>query len=314
MLSKEKIFKISKWFGAGLLLLLSIAIAISDLSAFFGFLSFLVLILLIIALIKPTIYKLKSRKIALSIFGGVFIVLFIIALILPSEKRDSFQKSQSSSPVVNQTTNSSNDTSIQKRGQSQIQADLSPLSEPIEFDSVTNFTNQPPKYPNTANAYKKEIWKADGRHYILTLQNKYDDIGVYLNGKVQTIGTYGEESCRGLNQCSGLDTCYNYSGKQIIFCSVPPKDSVIEFTGLPIIKTKDYYLSDVECKQILDELKEYQRTRGDAFPSNLTWRLVDQFEHKYRNTRYEPYYYYHLPDSYCGNFLKGFLETFILIR
>jgi len=107
MLSKEKIFKISKWFGAGLLLLLSIAIAISDLSAFFAFLSFLVLILLITALIKPTIYKLKSRKIALSIFGGVFIVLFIIALILPSEKRDSLKKAQQPFSTINQVTESS---------------------------------------------------------------------------------------------------------------------------------------------------------------------------------------------------------------
>lgn len=95
--SKEKILKISKWLGIGFVALLSVAIAFSDLSAFFGFLLFLALILLIVGLIKPAFYKLQSRKKVALIFGGIFATLFVVALSIHSPQQRSEEVPQETS-------------------------------------------------------------------------------------------------------------------------------------------------------------------------------------------------------------------------
>src|SRR3989338_3551771 len=53
-------------------------------STFFGFLSFIVLVLLVIGLIKPTLLKFQNRKRIFYIFGVTFVVLFVTGIVIPS--------------------------------------------------------------------------------------------------------------------------------------------------------------------------------------------------------------------------------------
>ncbi|MDO8664158.1 MAG: hypothetical protein Q7K44_01205 [Candidatus Liptonbacteria bacterium] len=305
-------------------------------STFFGFLSFIALVLLVIGLIKPTILKLQSRKGVFYIFGAIFLVLFVATLTISSPQSSRTISSNSNQSVEEFFRNP--ETSLLTIGDldlqtsdvwnknlgyyvylappqtksipnSQVEAVLKEIGafknfhkdkwfyimifddpaiartdrvsigknldvpegtwcketfshyrgayswnptnqfeqmnvnqncnwvsilnrttnvidEPVNFDSVKDFAPGPmAKYPNAI--YKIEQWKADGIHSILILQNSYDDITVYLDEKVQTVGTY-----RSKRDC-GNDVCYDFAGKKILFFKTPVKDSTVKFVGKP---------------------------------------------------------------------------------
>lgn len=91
--------------------------------------------------------------------------------------------------------------------------------------------------PNLSDRYQSkyvvENFTMDGYSYILSLQNKYDDIGVWLDGKIMTMGTYsGSRSC-GKNGGSYNEVCYNFSGKTLTFRDTPRENSVVKVKGFP---------------------------------------------------------------------------------
>ena len=61
----------------------------SAIGSLIGFVAFIFLIVMIVGLIKPSILTLTSRKKVITIFGGIFVVLFITAVSFPEETPDS---------------------------------------------------------------------------------------------------------------------------------------------------------------------------------------------------------------------------------
>lgn len=201
--SKETILKILKWLGLGFLILLSIALAFSDLSAFFGFLSFQALVALIVGLIKPAFYKLQSRKKIALVFGGVFIVLFIVALSIHSPKQSSEKISQESQPPTTK--------------QEVSQAETKTL---LCRKEVKEIKPTSPRYPD--RKYYEEIHCGDDVTTVFKLSRQLTEIAVYKDGKVQTICS---------SECETDYNPYDPNNVVIKFTKPPEKDSVVRITG-----------------------------------------------------------------------------------
>lgn len=198
---KEKVLKILKWVGIGFIILLAIGIAFSDISAFFGFLSFFALILLIVGLVKPLSYKLQSRKMVILIFGGAFIILFVIASSLSFSRQ-----------TIEQIAREAPSKIIESQTETK-----SPLCKKQRVKEI-----EPPSSLYPDRKYYEEIHCGDGITMIFKLSRQLTDITVYKNEKVQTICS---------SDCEIDYNPYDPNNVIIKFAKAPEKDSVIKITG-----------------------------------------------------------------------------------
>lgn len=77
--------------------------------------------------------------------------------------------------------------------------------------------------------YKLERFSGNGRTRILALQNKYDDITIWLDGKIQVPGTYGDDCPKAYQ-----DGCYDFENKRLYFNQPPKSGTTIVVKGFPV--------------------------------------------------------------------------------
>jgi hypothetical protein len=93
------------------------------------------------------------------------------------------------------------------------------VAEPDFFSTESNPASR--RYPGAE--YVTEKFTGDGTRIIFTLKGSYDDAELRVNGRITTVGPYGN--------CLTVEACYDYGKGRIIFNVPPAKGSVITFTG-----------------------------------------------------------------------------------
>ena len=131
-------------------------------SALFSVLMLTSLVAFIIGMIKPSIVKVKSRKIASLIFGGGTIVFFIlIGAAIPSSPKEQIQSNQTLSGETNNTATISQSTSSQDSNNTTVAAQTVPKTDQEKLEDSLK-SNIPKSIGGTDFSYKGlEVQKAD---------------------------------------------------------------------------------------------------------------------------------------------------------